>query len=74
MDVHFTPELRAKVDRAAAAIPVGAEQYVQELVEHYIDHDVWLRQKVTSSLAMLERGEFLSHEEVGLRLKKKFAP
>lgn len=73
MEVHFTPELQAKLDRAAAAIPVGADQYVQELVEHYLDHDVWLRQKVGSSIAALDRGEYLSHDEVGERLKKKFA-
>jgi hypothetical protein len=50
MEVHFTPELQAKLDRIAAEIPAGADQYVQQLVEHYLDHDVWFRRKVKTSL------------------------
>ncbi len=74
MEVHFTPELQAKLDSVAAEIPAGADQYVQQLVEHYLDHDLWFRQKVKASLDQLDRGEFLSHEEVGERLGKMFQP
>jgi hypothetical protein len=51
-------------------IQTAADEYVQQLVEHYLDHDVWIRQKVNLSLSQLDRGEFLSHEEVGARLRK----
>ena len=74
MEVNFPPELQAKLDRIASNIPSGADQYVQQLVEHYLDHDVWFRQKVKTSLDQLDRGEFLSHEEVGERLGKMFQP
>ena len=46
MEVHFNPELQAKLDRVAAENSSEADQYVQQLVEHYLDHDVWFRQKV----------------------------
>jgi predicted transcriptional regulator len=72
MEVHFTPELQAKLDRVAAENSSEADQYVQQLVEHYLDHDVWFRQKVKTSLERLDRGEFLSHEEMGARIEKKF--
>ena len=72
MAVHFSPELQAKVDRVAAETSRGADEYVQQLVEHYVDHDAWFRQKVTASLEQLDRGEFLTHEEVGGRLKRLF--
>jgi predicted transcriptional regulator len=72
MEVHFSPELQAKLDRVAGDIASGADEYVQQLVEHYLDHDVWFRQKVTGGLKQLDRGEFLTHEEVGVRLKKMF--
>jgi predicted transcriptional regulator len=72
MEVHFNPELQARLDRAAADVPSGAEQYVQQLVEHYLDHDLWFRQKVMGSLDRLDRGEFLTHKEVGRRLGKMF--
>jgi predicted transcriptional regulator len=74
MEVHFTPELQAKPDRVAADIQRGADEYVQQLVEHYLDHDVWFRQKVTGSLEQLDRGGFLTHEEVGARLKRMSQP
>ena len=68
--MHFRPELQAKLDRVAADIHSPAEEYVQQLVEHYVDHDVWFRQKVAGSLDQLDRGEFLTHEDVRARLNK----
>ena len=70
MEIHFTPELQAKLDRAAEDLQSGADEYVQQLVEHYLDHDVWFRQKVAGGLEQLDRGELLTHEEVGARLEK----
>ena len=72
MEVHFAPELQAKLDRVAAENSSPPDVYVQQLVEHYLDHDVWLRQKVETSLERLDRGEFLTHEEMGARIDKKF--
>jgi predicted transcriptional regulator len=72
MEVHFSPELQAKLDRVAAENSSAADQYVQQLVEHYLDHDVWFRQKVKTSLERLDRGEFLTHEEMGARIEEKF--
>jgi hypothetical protein len=44
MEVHLPPELQAKVEQAAAENNSGAEEYVKQLVEHYLDHDAWFRQ------------------------------
>ena len=74
MEVHFTPDLQAKLDRVAAENRRDADEYVQQLVEDYVDHDAWFRQKVTASLGQLDRGEFLTHEEMGARLEKMFQP
>jgi len=70
MEVNFNPELQAKLDRAASDTESGVSEYVQQLVEHYVDHDLWFRQKVKSGLDQLNNGEFLTHEEVGARLKR----
>jgi predicted transcriptional regulator len=74
MEVHFTPALQEKLDRVAAENHRAADEYVQQLVENYLDYDAWFRQKVTASLGQLDRGEFLSHEEVGTRFQKMFQP
>ena len=72
MEVNFTPELQAKLDRVAAENSSGADEYVQQLVEQYLDHDAWFRQRVRKGLDQLDRGEFLTHEEVGARIEQMF--
>lgn len=72
MEVHLPPDLQAKIDRAAAENNSGAEGYVKQLVEHYLEHDAWFRQKVKRGLDQLDRGEFLTHEDVGARIKQMF--
>ncbi len=70
--MRLPPELQAKVDRAAAENNSGAEEYVKQLVEHYLDHDAWFRQQVKKGLDQLDRGEYLTHEEVGARIEQMF--
>jgi predicted transcriptional regulator len=74
MEVHFAPELQARLDRIAEDTKGDVADYVRQLVEHYIDHDIWLRRKVENGLGQLDRGEHLTHEEVGVQLKKMFRP
>jgi predicted transcriptional regulator len=70
MEVHFSPELEAKLNHVASENSSASDEYVQQLVEHYLDHDAWFRQKVKRGLAQLDREEFLTHEEVGQRLEQ----
>lgn len=70
MELKLTPELQAKVERAAAENKSGAAEYVRQLVEHYVDHDRWFRQQVQKGLDQLDRGEYLEHEEVWARIEK----
>lgn len=72
MEVHFTPELQGKLDRIAAENQSRTDEYVEQLVESYVDHDAWCREKVKHGLEQLDRGEFLTHEEAGARLRKMF--
>ena len=56
MELRFTPEMQAKVERAAAENNSEAAEYVQQLVEHYLDHDQWFRRQVQRGLDQLDRG------------------
>ncbi len=70
MEVHLKPELQERVDRAARENNSGPAEYVQQLVEHYVDHDVWFREQVKTALHQLDRGEFLTHKEMGVRIEQ----
>jgi predicted transcriptional regulator len=72
MEVHLKPELQARVERAAAENQSEAAEYVQQLVENYVEHDAWFRQQVKKGLDRLDRGEFVTHEEMAARIEKMF--
>ena len=72
MEVKLSAELQAKVERAAAENKIGIAEYVERLVERYVDHDAWFRREVTKGLEQADLGEFLTHEEVGIRIKERF--
>ena len=74
MEVKLNPELQAKLDNIAAENNSGAEEYVRQLVEHYLDHDAWFRQKVRAGLDHLAHGDFVTHEEIGARIDQMFRP
>ena len=72
MEIHFTPEIEAKLSRIAAENKYGADAYVKELVEHYVDHDAWFRQQVKAGLDQLDRGETVSQDEVEATVERRF--
>jgi predicted transcriptional regulator len=72
MEVNFSADLQTKLGRIAAENSSDAGRYVEELVEHYLDHDNWFRQKVRTTLVRLDCGEYLTHEEMGARIEQMF--
>jgi predicted transcriptional regulator len=74
MEVNLSPELQAKLANIAAENGSATEEYVRQLVEHYLDHDAWLRQKVKAGLSQLDEGAFTAHEEIGARIDQMFRP
>jgi predicted transcriptional regulator len=70
MEIQFTPEVEPKIQPAAAEHSSSADTYVQQLVEQHLDHDSWFRQRAKRGIEQMDRGEFLTHEEVGARIEK----
>jgi predicted transcriptional regulator len=64
MEVHFTPDLEAKLSRLATHQGRAAEALVQEAVERLVDYDEWFLQEVDKGLAAANRGEFIEHDAV----------
>jgi predicted transcriptional regulator len=72
MELHLEPELEAKINRIAAENHSGPDEYIRQVLEQHVEYDFWFREKVQKSLDRLDRGEFLTHEEVGTRIEKMF--
>jgi predicted transcriptional regulator len=47
-----------------------AEILAREAIERFLDYDEWFIREVEKGLAQIDRGQVLSHEEVGTRLEK----
>jgi predicted transcriptional regulator len=73
MEVHLNPEVQAKLSRLADARGSDAEILAREAIERFVDYDEWFIREVEKGLAQIDRGQVLSHEEVGKRLEKLLA-
>jgi predicted transcriptional regulator len=74
MQVHFTPELEAKLAQSAAQQGRNPDELVQEVVARYFDEESRLIEAVTRGEEALQRGEYLTHEQVGKRLERFLRP
>lgn len=70
MEVHFTPELEATLTRAAAQQGRNADELAQEILAGYFEQEARFVQAVERGEAALDRGEYLTHEQVGQRLQR----
>ena len=68
MEVDFTPELEAKLAHTAAQQGRQPGELVQEVLARYFDEETRFMEAVHRGEAALDRGECLTHEQVGERL------
>jgi len=72
MEVDFTPDLEAKLDRLAAEQGRDAKALVREAVERLVNYDEWFIREVEKGLAAADRGEFIEHEEIGKLIDRRY--
>ena len=73
MEVTLSTEMQAKLARIAQERGTNPQELAREAIERLVDYDEWFVGEVEKGLAQVERGETLSHEEVGARLSKHLA-
>ena len=74
MEVHFPPDLQARLDERANQQGRNLDEVVQDVVAHYFEEEDRFIEAVKRGEAALERGEFLTHEQVGERLRRFLEP
>ena len=74
MDVQFTPDLQARLSQRASQQGVNPNEVVQEVVARYFEEEDRFVEAVKRGEAALERGEFVTHEQVGERLRRFLQP
>jgi predicted transcriptional regulator len=74
MEVHFNPDLQARLTQRATQEGRNLDETVQDVVARYFEEEDRFIAAVKRGEAALERSEFLTHEQVGDRLKRFLQP
>ena len=74
MEVHFNPDLQAKLTQRATQQGRDLNETVQDVVASYFEEEDRFFEAVKRGEAALERAEFLTHEQVGDRLRRFLRP
>lgn len=74
MEVQFAPDVQARLTQRATQQGMNADEVVREVVARYFEEEDHFVEAVSRGEAALERGEFLTHEQVGDRLRRFLKP
>ncbi len=74
MEVHFTLEQEARLAQAAAQQGRDPDELVQQVIARYFDEENRFVDAVSRGEEALQRGEYLTHEQVGQRLERFLQP
>jgi predicted transcriptional regulator len=72
MEVNLTPELQRQLAELAAERGRNADALAQEAISRYLAEEARFVEAVKLGEAALDRGEYLTHEQVGKRLDRLF--
>ena len=74
MEVHLTPDLQAKLINSAAQQGRNPDELVQDVLARYFEEEVRFVEAVKRGEEALQRGDYLTHEQVGQRLERFLEP
>jgi predicted transcriptional regulator len=74
MEVHLSPDLQERLTQRATEEGRDTGQVLQDVVARYFAEEDRFVDAVKRGEAALERGEFLTHQQVGERLRRFLQP
>ena len=74
MEVHFTPDQQAQIARSAAQQGQNPDEWVRQVVAQYFDEESRFVDAVGRGEDALQRGAYLTHEQVRQRLQRFLHP
>lgn len=70
MEVHFPAEIEAMLTHLAAQQGLAPDDLAREIVTRYFEEEARFVKAVKRGEDALRRGEYLTHEQVGQRLRR----
>jgi predicted transcriptional regulator len=69
VEVHLHSDVKDKLARIAAARGSDPESIARQAIEQFVEYDEWFIREVKKGVTAADRGQLLTHEEVGMRLE-----
>jgi predicted transcriptional regulator len=70
MEVRLTPDQEAELSKLATRKGRDAQELAQEVISFYLEHEARFIEAVKRGMDSLDRGEYVSHEDVGARIER----
>ncbi|MFY9559005.1 MAG: hypothetical protein WAQ52_02105 [Terriglobales bacterium] len=74
MEVRLQPEKEARLAQIAAQRGLKTDELAEQVLSRYLEDDKRFIEAVNLGLAAADRGEFVEHDEVGVRIKQILQP
>jgi predicted transcriptional regulator len=74
MELHVTGELEAKLTHSAAQQGRNPDDLVQDVLTRYFEEEARFSDAVRRGEDALQRGEYLTQEQLGRRLQRLLQP
>ena len=74
MELHVTGELEAKLVHSAAKRGRNPDDFAKDVLARYLEEEARLVEAVELGEDALQRGDYLTHEQVGQRLQRFLQP
>jgi predicted transcriptional regulator len=71
MELHLAPETEAKLNELARRTRRGADELLEEAIDHLVGYNEWFERKVRDSQAAVARGETVPDEDVRTWLESR---
>jgi predicted transcriptional regulator len=72
MEIQLTEQEQAQLQDVAQRTGRNAEDVVREAINSFLQYEIAFVEAVEKGLASLDRGEYVTHEEVTSRIDKLF--
>ena len=72
MEIHLTPEQQTEIARLATEYGQDPETYTHQILDRQLAADAEFIAAVRCGEEQLDRGEYLTHEEVGKMIESWF--
>ncbi len=74
MEVRLQPDKEAQLAQIAAQRGLKTGELAEQVLSRYLEDDKRFIEAVNIGLAAADRGEFVEHDEVGLKIKQMLQP